>query len=88
MQESDAEKISILMMQINSKVNDSAAFVRDNGTDKEYQEYKRNAGQVTKNILDIASRIYVDHPNLKPQQLGGKYQVDESIFADRFYAWE
>nr|WP_298146022.1 hypothetical protein [uncultured Pseudomonas sp.] len=88
MREVDAEKISILMMQINSQINDSVAFARDKGTDAEFVEYRRKAGQVMGRVIDILNDLYRDHPGLKPEQVGGTYKVDLSIYKHRFYTWE
>ena len=87
MQEVDAEKISILMMQINSQLNDSVAFVRDKGTEAEFTEYRRKAAYVMGRAIDILNDLYVDHPRLKPEYMGGSYVVDSGIYKDRFYQW-
>ena len=81
----DAEKLSILMMQINSKMDQSAAFVRDKCTDSEFKEYRGKAGQVMGRVIDILHDIYEQHPDLKPEQVGGTYKVDPEVFESTFY---
>ena len=38
-------------MQINSKMDQSAAFVRDKCTDSEFEEYRGKAGQVMGRVI-------------------------------------
>ena len=84
-----AEKISILMMQINSQLNDSIAFVRDNCTQEEFEAYRRDAGKIMGEILlKIVNPLYSNHPELLPEALDGTYKVNPEIFEPRFYKWQ
>jgi hypothetical protein len=85
MERDDAEKISILMMQINSLLDQSVAFVRDKGSEPEFSDYRLKAAHVMGGVIDILNELYVTHPDLKPSQVGGLYTVAPSIFANRFY---
>ncbi|HVK55078.1 MAG TPA: hypothetical protein VM532_08630 [Burkholderiales bacterium] len=83
-----AEKISVLMLQLNAKLNDSIAFVRDNCSKEEFETYRKAAGMLMGSILlDIEEPIYQEHPTLRPNGLGGPYKVDPRIFEPRFYEW-
>lgn len=77
-----------MILQINSQINDSAAFVRDKGSETEFIEYLQQAGQVMGHAIDIRNNLYIDHPGLKPEQVGGTYKVDLDIYKDRSYSWE
>lgn len=83
-----AEKISILMMQINAQLNDSIALVRDNCTQEEFDSYRRGAAKVMAEILlKIVNPLYSENPALMPEALDGTYKVNPKIFEPRFYEW-
>lgn len=66
-----AEKISILMLQLNSKLDDSVAYVRDNSTQQELEVYRRAVGKIMGAILmDSEEPIFKEHPSLLPDGLG------------------
>jgi len=76
------------MLQINSQLNDSIAFIRDNGSKEEFEAYRKAAGMLMGSILlDIEEPIYKEHPSLRPDGLDGPYKVDPKIFEPRFYEW-
>jgi hypothetical protein len=84
-----AEKISILMLQLNSKLDDSIAYVRDHCSQEEFEEYRRAAGKIMGAILlDIEEPIFKEHPSLLPDGLGGPNKIDPKIFAPRFYEYK
>jgi len=83
-----AEKLVLLMLQINSKLQDSVAYVRDTCSKDESDADREAAGGVMTSILtDIEEPIYKEHPSLKPDGLDGPYKVDPRIFEPRFYEW-
>jgi hypothetical protein len=82
-----AEALNLLMMRINSNLNDSVAFVRDKCNPEELKWYRREVGKVMgATCLDIQEIIWAEHPSLKPIEMGGTYVVDPSNFEPRFYA--
>jgi hypothetical protein len=84
-----AEKIGILMLQINSKLNDSIAYVRDNCSQDEFETYKRSVGKIMGSILiEIENPIFEKHPSLMPDGLGGPNNIDPKIFEPRFYEYK
>lgn len=85
MNNAEAEALSILMLQLNSKMNDSVWFVKEKDTLEAFEEYRMQAGQVMGTLFLIMKAIYDKHPDLRPVQLGGEYVLDTSIYKDRFY---
>jgi hypothetical protein len=84
-----AEKLAILMLQINSKLNDSVAYVRDTCDKEEFEAYRKAVGNLMGAILlDVEEPIYKEHPSLRPDGLDGPYKVDPKIFEPRFYEWK
>jgi hypothetical protein len=82
-----AEAISLLMMRINSNLNDSVAYVRDHCDPDELQWYRREVGKIMGAvILDVEERLWAEHPSLRPQELDGPYHVDPANWEPRFYA--
>ena len=83
-----AEKLSLLTIQINSMLNDSIAYVRDTCTNEEFKKHRSAAGKIMGSLyLDIANKLWEEYPELKPSQMEGPYEVDQSIFEPRFYEW-
>jgi hypothetical protein len=83
-----AEKSALLMLQINCKLQDSVAYVRDICSKDEFDAYREAAGGFMTSILtDIEEPIYKEHPSLTPDGLGRPYEVDPRIFEPRFYVW-
>jgi hypothetical protein len=85
MNSSDAEALSLLMLQLNARMNDSVWFVKEKGDPQEFDAYRRQAGEVMGALLEVVESIYVKHPHLRPKELGGEYVVDPNVFANRFY---
>jgi hypothetical protein len=83
-----AETLSLLMMRINSNLNDSVALVRDACSAEDLQWYRREAGKVMGALcLDIEERIWAEHPSLRPREMDGDYLVDPANFEPGFYTW-
>jgi hypothetical protein len=36
--------------------------------------------------LEIAEKLWSEHPSLRPREVGGHYEFDAAIFEPRFYA--
>jgi hypothetical protein len=85
MNSSDAEALSLLMLQVNSKINESVWFVKDKGTAEEFDSYRAQAAQVMAALLDVCNSIYERYPHLQPEELGGPYSIQKPILGDRFY---
>ena len=82
-----AEALSLLMMRINSNLNDSVAFVRDKCSAEDLHWYRREVGKVMGALcLDIEEKLWAQHPDLRPREMDGDYVVDSSNFEPRFYA--
>jgi hypothetical protein len=83
-----AEALSLLIMRINSQLNDSVAFVRDKGNSEDLQWYRREAGKIMGGLyLDVQERLWSEHPSLRTREMDGDYLVDPSNFEPRFYRW-
>jgi hypothetical protein len=81
-----AEKLSVLMMRVVAQLDQSTAYVRDNCTRTEFEAYRKVAGQVMGTIyLDIEEKLWSEHPQLRPENLGGSYRVDDAVLGPPFY---
>ncbi|MDH4318641.1 MAG: hypothetical protein OEV64_09650 [Desulfobulbaceae bacterium] len=81
-----AEKLSILLMQINAKLDQSIAFVRDNDTEENYHEYRQVVGKIMGSLyLDIEEKLWMQYPELRPKKMNGPYELPENIFEPIFY---
>jgi hypothetical protein len=88
MNSADTEALSLLVLQLNAKMNDSVGFVKEKGAPAEFAEYRRQAAEVMGALHGIAETLYARHPHLRPTELGGTYSLDLAIFKDRFYVPE
>jgi hypothetical protein len=85
MNSTDTEALSLLVLQLNAKMNDSVGFVKEKGTPEEFTAYRLQAAEVMGALHGIAEALYVQHPHLRPAELGGPYSIDPAVFKDRFY---
>jgi hypothetical protein len=85
MNSADAEVLSLLMLQLNAKMNDSVWFVKEKGAPEEFTAYRLQAAEVMGALHGIAETLYTRHPHLRPTELGGTYSMDPTVFKDRFY---
>lgn len=85
MNSTDAEALSLLMLQLNARMNDSVWFVKEKGAPEEFTEYRSQVAEVMGALHGIAEALYARHPQLRPVELGGTYSVDPAIFKDRFH---
>jgi len=85
--ERDAERLSILMLQIGAKLDESVAFVVDHDSESSAASYKRVVAELMASVhLDILERLWRDHPRLRPTQMNGSYAVDPLLYEPRFYS--
>jgi len=85
MNSTDAEALSLLILQLNARMNDSVRFMKEKGTPEEFTAYRLQAAEVMGALHGIAETLYAQHPHLKPSELGGTYSVDPAVFKDSFY---
>ena len=81
----DTEAISLLMLQLNAKMNDSVWFVKEKGAPEEFTTYRLQAAEVMSALHGIAETLYSRHPHLRPTELGGTYSIDPAVLEGRFY---
>ncbi len=84
--ENEAEQLSIVLMQIVAKLNESAAFVKDKDSEVHWDSYRRAVGRAMGEIcLELEEPLWQRFPNLKPDYLNGPYKVSPAIFEPKFY---
>jgi hypothetical protein len=82
----EAEQLSVLLLQVVGRLDQSAAFVRDKESKAVWDEYRQAVGRAMAAVsLDLAEPLWRRHPDLRPQYLGGPYKVDPSIYQPLFY---
>lgn len=65
-----AETISLLMLDIGSRIDESISLVKEHCSDTEFDMYRKAAGKVMGEMLiSIMNPIYKEHPDLKPREL-------------------
>lgn len=86
MTEEEAEKLSILLLQVVAKLDQSAAYVQDKDSKEEWDKYREAVGRAMGEIcLELEEPLWKRFPKLKPKQLGGTYKIPPEIYEPRFY---
>lgn len=82
----EAEKLSIVLMQIVGLLDQTAAFVRDKDDEESWHQYRRALGKVMASVMfDLEEPLWNRFSELRPQQLGGPYKVSPDIYEPLFY---
>jgi len=82
----EAERLNVLLLQIQAKLGQSAAFVQDRDSTKSSESYRRVVAGIMATIqLDIQERLWRDYPQLRPEFLKGPYKIDPKIHEPPFY---
>jgi hypothetical protein len=75
-----AEETSLLAMRINADLNRNLLRLQSQLDAAEFSKYRRGFGQVMGALLtEIVNPIYSEHPDLKPAQMGGTYEVPQNV---------
>ena len=62
-----AEQVRDIMLEVSSRLDQSVALVRNEGTTEEIEQYRRCVGQLLGTIgLDVLNEIFRRHAELKP----------------------
>lgn len=89
MNKDEAEKLSVLLLQLVAKLDESAAFVRDKDTKENWDKYRQAVGRAMGEIcLEFEEPLWKRFPELKPEPLGGPYKIDPAIYQPTFYSGE
>jgi len=71
-----AEQTSILMLRLSAELNSQLLRIKGECSDDEFQRYRRGFGYIMGYMLtEVMNPIYAEHPELKPEQLGGPYHM-------------
>jgi len=86
MNRDEAEQLSVLLMQLVAKLDQSAAFVKDKDSKENWRSYCQAVGRAMGEIcLELEEPLWKRFPELKPEYLGGPYKIDKAIYEPRFY---
>ena len=76
-----AEATSILLCKLNAALDAQLATIQPHCNEPEYRQQRRLFGKVMAATFDILNPIYAEYPGLKPKQLGGSYELSNSVLA-------
>lgn len=83
----DAERLNVLLLQIQVKLSQSVSFIRDHDSTKSFESYQRVVATMMATVqLDIQERLWRDYPQLRPEFLKGPYKIDPKIYEPAFYS--
>ncbi len=89
MNKDEAEQLSVLLLQLVAKLDQSAAFVRDKDTKENWDKYRQAVGKAMGEIcLELEEPLWKRFPELKAEALDGTYKVDPAIYEPMFYSGE
>ena len=67
-------------------ISSKFSFVRDHDTNENFEEYRQVIGKIMGSLLmDVEDKLWRKYPELRPKQMDGLSEVDESIIKPRFY---
>lgn len=73
-----AERTSLLALKIGSELDEHLAQIKAECSIAEFEQYRLATGKVMGELLfGMMNPIYREHPDLKPKELGGPYDVKE-----------
>ena len=82
----EAEELSVLLMQVSGKLDQSVRFVMDKDAKENFESYRSNAGKVMGEIfLEMLQPLWERYPELRPKEMGGIYEVNPQIYEPHFY---
>jgi hypothetical protein len=82
----EAEELSILLMQVSGKLDQSVRFVMDKDTQENFESYRSNAGKVMGELfLEMLQPLWDRYPELRPVEMDGSYEVNPQIHEPYFY---
>ncbi|RYD35339.1 MAG: hypothetical protein EOP85_19090 [Verrucomicrobiaceae bacterium] len=82
----EAKELSHLLARVGSQLDLSVAFVHDHDTTENFIEYRRVVGEMMGTMfLDLMTPLYARFPELRPDYLGGPYQIPGSAYLPVFY---
>jgi hypothetical protein len=71
-----AEKTSLLALKIGADLNQHLVDIQETCSETEFTQYQQATGKVLGEILvGFLNPIYQEQPSLKPQEMGGEYEV-------------
>ena len=76
MNKKEAEDLSVLLMQVSGKLDQSVHFVMDKDTKVNFESYRSNAGKVMGEIfLEMLQPLWARYPELTPKEMDGIWQT-------------
>lgn len=89
MTDEEAERLSLVLLQVLGKLDESAAFVQDKGDRAQWDAYRHAVGKVMAGVsLDLLEPLWARFPALRPEYHGGSYAIEPQIYEPRFYRAE
>ena len=78
-----AEETSLLALQLSGKLDRHLGRIQAECSEDDFRKFRKGIGYVLGYLYtEVMDPIYREHPQLRPQQLGGPYTVDEGIYED------
>lgn len=84
----EAERLSVVFLQIAGRLNEVAAFVRDKDDEANGQDYRLAIGRAVAEVFELGERLWRRFPELRPEQVKGPYKADPNIYEPPFYDWD
>ena len=86
MTKNEAEKLSVLLVQVAAKLDESVAYVKDKDTEDHFKSFRRDIALVMACLYnELKAPLWERFPDLKPEYLNGPYEIDPSIYEPKFY---
>ena len=82
----EAEILSILLLQVTAKLDQSVAYVKDKDSEENFKLFRSGIAKSMGYLYaDVKAPLWERFPDLKPEYLDGPYRIDINIFEPKFY---
>jgi hypothetical protein len=82
----EAEKLSVLLMQVSGQLDQSVRFVMDKDSKENFEHYRSGIGKVMGELfLEVMQPLWARYPELLPEHMDGPYEIKPEIYEPHFY---
>ena len=76
-----AEKTSLLALKVGAELNKHLHEIKNECSSEEFFAFRESTAKIMGELqFGFMNPIYEEHPDLKPRELGGEYDINPAIY--------